>query len=73
MTKLQEQTLQYWNLSRVYEGRPGKGVTVEEALQIINSNIQEIGPKRALAKRFSSIKLRIVQGTPKAKKKAKGG
>lgn len=60
MTRLEENTLKYWNLNLLYNGRIKGKLTVEQALNTLTSLSAKTGPHRKLAGRLFMMRSSIV-------------
>lgn len=60
MSRLEENTLAFWTLNMVYNGRLKGRLTVEGALKTLNRIEARTGPHRKLVRRVARMKDNIV-------------
>ena len=67
--RIEALTLSYWHLSRILSGKSKERITVEKAIESINTLEQNLGPSRPLLRCAKSLGDVIVQGKAKKLKK----
>lgn len=59
---LESSTLAYWELSRCYNGRTKKVITVETALKFSSSALKRLSPNRPLFRVIDALQREIIRG-----------
>lgn len=59
---LESSTLAYWELSRCYNGRTRKIITVETALKFSSSALKRLNPSRPLFRVINALQQEIIRG-----------
>lgn len=63
-SELERKTRAYWEISRCYNGKSNKTITVERAIVTGKQILDKLNPQRPLFRIWSQLQSEIVQGTP---------
>lgn len=69
---LHKHSVEYWKVSRVWNGRSSEGISMGEAFDRLNKVLNECNPQRPLANRIAHLKYEMVEhgSKPKVKRAA---